>query len=69
MRALCTTKQFLYHFSLLSVLKVRVIVVIRIAKMLDVDWEGLMQTSRTGDRRILRSFAKPSAITVSFRKE
>jgi hypothetical protein len=39
-----------------------------IAKMLSEGWEILTQTSHTGDRRILRPFAKRDAITVSFRK-
>jgi len=39
-----------------------------IAKMLSDGWEILTQTSHTGDRRILRPFAKRDAITVSFRK-
>jgi hypothetical protein len=40
-----------------------------IAKMLDDGWEILTQTAHTGDRRILRPFAKCDAITVSFRRE
>ena len=40
-----------------------------IAKMLDDGWEILTQTSHSGDRRILRPFAKRDAITVSFRKK
>jgi len=40
-----------------------------IAKMLSDGWEILTQTSHTGDRRILRPFAKRDTITVSFRKE
>ena len=39
-----------------------------IAKMLSDGWEILTQTSHTGDRRILRPFAKRDAITISFRK-
>ncbi len=39
-----------------------------IAKMLDDGWEILTQTAHTGDRQILRPFAKRDAITVSFRK-
>lgn len=39
-----------------------------IAKMLSDGWEILTQTSHTGDRRILRPFAKRDTITVSFRK-
>ena len=39
-----------------------------IAKMLNDGWEILTQTSHTGDRRILRPFAKRDTITVSFRK-
>ena len=39
-----------------------------IAKMLDNGWEILTQTAHTGDRRILRPFAKRDAITVSFGK-
>ena len=39
-----------------------------IAKMLSDGWEILTQTSHTGDRRVLRPFAKRDTITVSFRK-
>ena len=39
-----------------------------IANMLRDGWEILTQTSHTGDRRILRPFAKRDTITVSFRK-
>ena len=39
-----------------------------IAKMLGDGWEILTQNSHTGDRRILRPFAKRDTITVSFRK-
>ena len=39
-----------------------------IAKMLSDGWEILTQTSHTGDRRVLRPFAKRESITVSFRK-
>ena len=39
-----------------------------IAKMLSDGWEIMMQTNHTGDRRILRPFAKRDTITVSFRK-
>jgi len=39
-----------------------------IAKMLDGGWEILTQTAHTGDRRVLRPFAKRDTITVSFRK-
>jgi hypothetical protein len=39
-----------------------------IATMLNGGWEILTQTSHTGDRRILRPFAKRDTITVSFRK-
>jgi hypothetical protein len=39
-----------------------------IATMLNDGWEILTQTSHTGDRRILRPFAKRDTITVSFRK-
>jgi hypothetical protein len=39
-----------------------------IAKMLSDGWEILTQTAHTGDRRILRAFAKRDSITVSFRK-
>ena len=39
-----------------------------VAKMLNDGWEILTQTSHTGDRRILRPFAKRDTITVSFRK-
>jgi len=39
-----------------------------IAKMLSDGWEILTQTSHTGDRRVLRPFAKRDSITVSFRK-
>lgn len=40
-----------------------------IAKMLGDGWEILTQTAHTGDRRILRPFAKRDTITVSFRKQ
>ena len=39
-----------------------------IAKMLSDGWEILTQTAHTGDRRILRPFAKRDTITVSFSK-
>jgi hypothetical protein len=39
-----------------------------IAKMLKDGWEILTQTAHTGDRRILRPFAKRDTITVSFKK-
>ena len=39
-----------------------------IAKMLSDGWEILTQTSHTGDRRVLRQFAKRDSITVSFKK-
>ena len=39
-----------------------------IAKMLSDGWEILTQTSHTGDRRVLRPFAKRDSIAVSFRK-
>jgi hypothetical protein len=38
------------------------------AKMLNDGWEILTQTASSGDRRILRPFAKRDSITVSFRK-
>ena len=40
-----------------------------IAKMLSDGWEILTQTASTGDRRILRPFAKRDAITISFRRK
>ena len=40
-----------------------------IAKMLSDGWEILTQTAHTGDRRILRPFAKRDSITVSFRRK
>lgn len=40
-----------------------------IAEMLNDGWEILTQTADTGDRRILRPFAKRDTITVSFKKK
>lgn len=38
-----------------------------IAKMLDDGWEVLTQTAHSGERRVLRPFAKRDTTTVSFR--
>ncbi len=40
-----------------------------ISKMLNEGWGILTQTAHTGDRRILRTFAKRDTITVSFRRK
>ena len=39
-----------------------------ISKMLSDGWEVLTQTAHTGERRVLRPFAKRDTITISFRK-
>jgi len=40
-----------------------------IAKLLSEGWEVLAQTAHSGERRILRPFAKRDTITVSFKKK
>ena len=40
-----------------------------IAKMLTDGWEVLTQTAHSGERRVLRPFAKRDSITVSFRRK
>jgi hypothetical protein len=39
------------------------------AKMLNDGWEVLTQTAHSGERRVLRPFAKRDSITVSFRRK
>lgn len=39
------------------------------AKMLNDGWEVLTQTAHSGERRVLRPFAKRDTITVSFKKK
>ena len=38
------------------------------AKMLNDGWEVLTQTAHSGERRVLRPFAKRGTITVSYRR-
>lgn len=38
------------------------------AKMLNDGWEVLTQTAHSGERRVLRPFAKRDTITVSYRR-
>ena len=40
-----------------------------IARMLKDGWEVLSQTAHSGERRVLRPFAKRDTITVSFKKK
>ena len=40
-----------------------------IVRMLSDGWEVLIQTAHSGERRVLRPFAKRDTITVSFRKK
>lgn len=40
-----------------------------IVKLLNEGWEVLTQTAHSGERRVLRPFAKRDTITVSFRKK
>ena len=40
-----------------------------IAKMLSNGWEVLTQTAHSGEREILRPFAKRDTITIAFRKK
>jgi hypothetical protein len=39
------------------------------ARMLKDGWEVLSQTAHSGERRVLRPFAKRDSITVSFRRK
>lgn len=40
-----------------------------LARMLKDGWEVLSQTAHSGERRVLRPFAKRDTITVSFKKK
>jgi hypothetical protein len=40
-----------------------------IARMLGDGWEVLTQTAHSGERRVLRPFAKRDTITVSFKRK
>jgi hypothetical protein len=67
-------KSFTYQKSVFGTYYKRGLINLRkmddhIAKMLDAGREILTQIAHTGDRRILRPFAKRDTITVSFRKK
>ena len=54
-----------YKQGLLSVHKMDA----HIANMLSDGWDVLTQTAHSGERKVLRPFAKRDSITVSFRRK
>lgn len=67
-------KSFTYRKSLFGIYYKQGLLIFQkmddhIAKMLSEGWEVLTQTAHSGERRVLRPFAKRDTITVSFRKK